>query len=198
MRANLHSSIFDGDMQRDVVDLSSYSHGSFFHGKSYLIRFIWILFSRVFFDSHIPYPSKLKSNLLRLFGAKVGQGLVIRPCVRIKQPWCLTIGDNVWVGEFVRIDNLVQIHLGSNVCLSQGSFLLTGNHDYSRSSFDLITGEIQLDDGVWIGANALVGPGVTCHSHAVLVAGSMAFNDLEAYQIYQGNPARIKRRRVFK
>ena len=177
------------------VDLSTFSNPTFSHGKSIVVRMLWTLVSRLFFNTWVPYPSILKAIILRLFGAKVGKGLVIRTHVRIKQPWRLSIGDYVWIGESVWIDNLVQVAIASNVCLSQGAFLLTGNHDYKSTSFDLITGEIHLESGVWIGAKALVGPGVRCMSHSVLAAGSTTFKDLEANKIYQGNPAEVKRER---
>ena len=177
------------------VDLSTFSNPTFSHGKSIVVRMLWMLVSRLIFNTWVPYPSILKAIILRLFGAKVGKGLVIRTHVRIKQPWRLTIGDHVWIGESVWIDNLVQVAIASNVCLSQGAFLLTGNHDYKSTSFDLITGEIHLESGVWIGAKALVGPGVRCMSHSVLAAGSTTFKDLEANKIYQGNPAEVKRER---
>ena len=177
------------------VDLSTFSNPTFSHGKSIVVRMLWVLVSRLFFNTWAPYPSILKAIILRLFGAKVGKGLVIRTHVRIKQPWRLSIGNHVWIGESVWIDNLVQVSIASNVCLSQGAFLLTGNHDYKSTSFDLITGEIHLESGVWIGAKALVGPGVRCMSHSVLAAGSTTFKDLEANKIYQGNPAEVKRER---
>ena len=177
------------------VDLSTFSNPTFSHGKSIVVRMLWMLVSRLFFNTWVPYPSTLKAIILRLFGAIVGKGLVIRTHVRIKQPWRLSIGDHVWIGESVWIGNLVQVAIASNVCLSQGAFLLTGNHDYKSTSFDLITGEIHLELGVWIGAKALVGPGVRCMSHSVLAAGSTTFKDLEANKIYQGNPAEVKRPR---
>ena len=177
------------------VDLSTFSNPTFSHGKSVVVRMLWMLVSRLFFNTWVPYPSTFKAIILRLFGAKVGRGLVIRTHVRIKQPWRMSIGDHVWIGESVWIDNLVQVAIASNVCLSQGAFLLTGNHDYKSTSFDLITGEIHLESGVWIGAKALVGPGVRCMSHSVLAAGSTTFKDLEANKIYQGNPAEVKRER---
>ena len=81
--------------------------------------------------------------------------------------------------------------------LAQGALLLTGNHNYSKPAFDLITGEITLEDGVWIGAKATVCPGVTCRSHAVLNVGSVASTELEAYGIYRGNPAmKVKQRQI--
>lgn len=176
--------------------LYNYNKANFLHGKSYIVRFSWIIISSVFFYSIIPYPSIIKCYLLRLFGAKVGKGVVIKPGVKIKQPWRLEIGDYCWIGEDVWIDNLVRVKLFSNVCLSQGALLLTGNHNYKKSEFDLMTGEIQLEDGVWIGAKALVGPGVNCLTHSVLVSGSVTFTRLEPYSIYQGNPASYKRKRV--
>jgi putative colanic acid biosynthesis acetyltransferase WcaF len=145
--------------------------------------------------SSLPYPSVFKVFLLKLFGAKIGKGVVIRTNVNIKQPWCLEFGDFVWIGEEVWIDNLVMVYIRDNVCISQGAMLLTGNHNYSKSSFDLITGEIILENGVWIGAKSIVGPGVKCSSHSILAVGSATFNNLDAYSIYQGNPAQFKRTR---
>jgi putative colanic acid biosynthesis acetyltransferase WcaF len=178
------------------VDLKSYSNSSFSHGKNIFFRFVWIICSSFFFKTDIPFPSKLKSFLLKLFGAEVGNGLIIRTNVNIKQPWCLKIGNNVWIGESVWIDNLVMVEIRDNVCISQGAMLLTGNHDYSKSSFDLITGQIYLDNGVWIGAKAIVGPNVHCGSHSVLSAGSTTFKNLESNSIYQGNPAQLKKQRI--
>jgi putative colanic acid biosynthesis acetyltransferase WcaF len=73
--------------------------------------------------------------------------------------------------------------------------LLCGNHDYKRSTFDLIVGNIMLEDGVWIGAKSVVCPGVVCRSHSVLSVGSVASAPLDAYGIYRGNPAvKVKER----
>ena len=122
-------------------------------------------------------------------GAKLGQGVFIQPSVNIKYPWNLTIGDDTWIGEGVWIDNLGKVSIGSNVCISQDSMLMCGNHNYKKSAFNLMVGEITIEDGVWVGAKCLVCPGVTLHSHAVLAVGSVASTDLETYSIYRGNPA---------
>ena len=131
-----------------------------------------------------------------LFGAKIGKVFYLHKKVNIKYPWNLEVGDNVWIGEDCWIDNLVKVKIHSNVCLSQGSMLLTGNHNYKKPAFDLIVGEIVLCDGVWIGAKAIVTAGVTCHSHAVLSVNSVATKDLEEYTIYSGNPCIPIRQRV--
>lgn len=176
------------------TDLNLYQNNSFNPGKS-CKRMIWYFISILFFKTLFPFPSNLKAKLLRLFGAKIGHGVVIKPDVNIKYPWFLHVSDYCWIGEGVWIDNLAQVTIGNNVCLSQGAYLLTGSHDYKKESFDLITKPILLEDGVWIGAKAIVSPGVTCHSHSVLAVGSIATNDLEPYYIYQGNPAIKKRER---
>jgi putative colanic acid biosynthesis acetyltransferase WcaF len=79
--------------------------------------------------------------------------------------------------------------IGDNVCISQGALLLTGSHDHTKPSFDFIANEITLEEGVWIGARAVVGGGVTCKSHSILGINSVAESDLQEYTIYKGNPA---------
>nr|WP_291750972.1 WcaF family extracellular polysaccharide biosynthesis acetyltransferase [Candidatus Sulfuricurvum sp. RIFRC-1] len=157
---------------------------------------VWYFIDMIFFKTLLPFPSGFKMSLLRFFGSKIGTGVVIKPNVHIKYPWFLTIGDHCWIGEGVWIDNLAQVTIGANVCLSQGSYLLTGSHDYKKNTFDLITRPITVEEGTWIGAKAIVCPGVTCHNHSVLAVGSVAVSNLEAYGIYQGNPAVKKRKRA--
>jgi putative colanic acid biosynthesis acetyltransferase WcaF len=179
------------------VRLDQYTIGTYKHG-SLAKRSLWLVTSLLFFQTQVPWPSALKRLLLRCFGAKVGHGVVIKPNTRIKYPWRLCVGEHAWIGETVWIDNLDRVTIGANCCISQGAYLLTGNHDYSKSTFNLITEPIILEEGVWIGAKAIVGPGVTCQSHSVLAAGSNTFADLKAMGIYQGNPATWKRQRDIK
>lgn len=177
------------------TDLSLFNNQHYNPGPV-LRRLSWYIANRLFLNTSVLYPSSFKCGVLRLFGATIGKSAVIKPNVNIKYPWFLSIGDNSWIGENVWIDNLVQVNIGANVCLSQGATLLTGNHDYKKESFDLITGEITLEDGVWIGAKSIVCPGVICKSHSVLGVSSVATKDMEAYSIYQGNPAMKVRNRI--
>ena len=173
----------------DQFDNSDYAPGP------WLTRVLWVLISGLFFQTWFPWPSALKRTLLRLFGAKVGRGVVLKPRVTIKYPWKLTVGDHCWIGEHVWIDNLGQVSIGNHCCLSQGALLLCGNHNYKKPTFDLMVGDIIIEDGVWIGAHASVGPGVICHSDSVLAMGSVATQDLDAWTVYQGQPARVKAKR---
>lgn len=148
----------------------------------------WYLTSLLFFRSGLMPISSVLVFLLRLFGAKIGKDVRIKPYIYVHYPWKLSVGDHSWLAE-CRIENLDQVSIGKNVCVSQQAMLLTGNHDYKKAGFDLITKPITLEDGVWIGAKAIVCPGIKAHSHAVLTVGSIATKDLAAYSIYQGNPA---------
>jgi len=170
------------------VDLSSFTNNEFEPG-AFLKRIIWYILSVLIFKSTWPWPSRYKVAVLRFFGANVGEGVVLKPSVSIKYPWFLSIGDNVWIGEKVWIDNLVEVQIASNTCISQGAMLLTGNHNFTKSTFDLMARPIYLEKGVWIGAQSIVCPGVTCFTHAVLSVGSVATKDLDPYCIYSGNPA---------
>ncbi|WNJ19271.1 WcaF family extracellular polysaccharide biosynthesis acetyltransferase [Pontibacter sp. G13] len=181
---------------RPTADLSTFDNSWYHPGKSGLTRLAWYFVNVLFFINPLNPFSGLKVRLLRMFGAHVGTGVVIKPAVNIKYPWMLTIGDHVWIGENVWIDNLTQVSLGDHTCISQGAMLLTGNHNYKRSSFDLMVGEIHLEAGAWIGAQCLVGPNVRVGSHAVLSAGSVTMKDLEPYQVYAGNPAAFVRERT--
>jgi putative colanic acid biosynthesis acetyltransferase WcaF len=178
------------------TDLSKYDN-SWYHPGRKVVCIVWYFVNVLFFASHIIPFSGLKIWLLRLFGAKVGCGVIIKPGVNIKYPWKLVIGDYSWIGEDVWIDNLEEVIIGSNICISQGAMLLTGNHNYKSEAFELIINPITLEEGVWIGAQAVVCPGVSCGSHSILTVGSVACKNLEPYSIYQGNPAVKTRNRIY-
>lgn len=178
------------------TDLSSYNNSWYKPGAGKIKMMIWYFVNVVFFINPLNPISGLKVLLLKMFGAKVGRGVVIKPNVNIKYPWLLEIGDYTWIGERVWIDNLAPVKIGKNCCLSQGSMLLCGNHNYKKPTFDLIVKGIILEDGAWVGAMSVVCPGVTLKSHAILTVQSVATETLEPYSLYKGNPAVKIRERV--
>jgi len=177
------------------VDLSSFSTGDFDRGASRVREAAWVLVSLVLFRACPLKLSALKCWVLRRFGARVGRGVVIKPEVKITFPWKLVLGNHVWLGEECWLLNLAPITIADHVCISQRAFLCTGNHDYQSPGFDLVTKPIQVDQGAWVGAGAVVGPGVTFGTHAILAAGSVAAKDLQPYGVYRGNPAVLVRQR---
>ena len=151
----------------------------------------------LFLRSFIP-GSLHRRLLLRLFGARIGTGVVIKPGVRVKFPWRLEIGEHSWIGEGVWIDNLAEVKIGAHCCLSQEAYLCTGSHDWSRTTFDLVTAPILIEEGAWIAARAVVAPGVVVGEGAVLGLASLASKSLEARGIYRGVPASLDRYRTIK
>ena len=170
------------------TDLSKYNNNNFKPGNIFL-RFFWYFINVIFFKSSFFPFNFLKIFLLQLFGCSLGKGVVIKPNVNIKYPWKLSLGNYVWIGESVWIDNLDNVTIGNHVCISQGAMLICGSHNYKKQSFDLITKEITLNDGVWIGAKSIILPGVVAESHAILSAGSVISKNLESFTVYKGNPA---------
>lgn len=180
-----------------VPSLSGYDNSWYDHGRGPLVRLLWIVMDALVMRNPLFLPSWPKRSLLRLFGARLGDGVAIKPCISIKHPWMLEVGDYAWIGEHAWIDNLCLVRIGANCCVSQGAMLLTGNHNYKSPGFDLITGEIELEEGSWVGARAIVCPGVTLRRGSILAVGSVAARDLEEFGIYQGNPAvKVRMRRI--
>ena len=177
------------------VDLSTYNNKEY-HSGNVLKKLIWYYVNLIVFQSGLFPIYIIKTFLLKLFGARIGKGVVIKPHVNIKYPWLLEIGNHVWIGEQVWIDNLAKVTIGDNVCISQGALLLCGNHDYKKTSFDLMVKPILIEEGAWVGAKSTVCGGVIVQSHAVLSVGSVATSSLGAFGIYSGNPAVKIRDRV--
>jgi len=179
------------------VDLSKFSNRDFNKGASIFKIIFWYFINALFIRPSIFPFMGFKLFLLRLFGAKIGKRTCLKPCVLIKSPWNLVIGDNCWIGEKVWIDNLDKVEIGNNVCISQGALLLTGNHDYKTTSMPYRNAPIIIEDGAWIGGRAIVCSGVTVHTNAILTVGSVATKDMEPNGIYQGNPAlKIRERKI--
>lgn len=175
-------------MRQHIQLRKAFDTGSFKPGATKAKLFLWYGVNTFFFRSGLIPFSNVLVFILRLFGAKIGRDVRIKPFVHIRYPWRFEMGDHSWLADCY-IDNLAPVRLGKNVCVSQGAMLLTGNHDFTKPAFDLITKPIVLEDGVWIGARSVVCPGVRGRSHAVLTVGSIATRDLDPYSVYRGNPA---------
>lgn len=158
-------------------------------------RLLWYVFSGLFKTAILP-SSIFRVFLLRIFGSEVGKGVVIRSGVKVKYPWRLKIGNHTWIGENVWIENLGNVEIGNNCCISQDAMLMGGNHNYKVNSFDLMVGDITIEDCCWVGARCLVAPGVTIGKYSVCGVNSIITKDTLKYGIYMGNPAILVRKRA--
>lgn len=180
------------------MDLSVPDNTEFDKGRSWFLIGLWHFFGAPVLRSNwLPFPS-LKTAVLRAFGASIGRGAYIKPGIHVKFPWYLKVGEYCWLGENVWIDNLAPVTIGSHVCVSQGVYLCTGNHDWSSRNMKLFRSSISLHDGCWVGARSLVGPGTVIGVGAIVTAGSVVTRSVPAGQIWGGNPARYVRDRVMR
>ena len=181
---------------RTTVQLRSYDNSWYYPGGSLLKRTLWFFVGQPLLRSAwIPF-SGLRVSLLRAFGAQIGQRVVIKPQVDVKYPWHLVIGDDCWIGERAWIDNLTTVRLGSNVCVSQGVYFCTGNHNWSDPSFALMVAPVELRDGAWAGAMCVLTPGTTLGEGAIAAAGAVVRGSVPDYEIHAGNPAQFVRQRI--
>jgi len=183
--------------QHLVQDLSKFRMPNNFRGRSAFVVQLWWIVQGTLFALSPQFMYGWRRWLLRLFGARIGKGVVIRPSVRITYPWKLTIGDYSWVGDFVELYTLGPIEIGRNAVVSQYSYLCTGSHDMTAISFDIFAKPIVIEDEVWVAAGVFVFPGVTIARGSVIAAKSIVRQSTEEYGVYAGTPLRfLKDRRT--
>lgn len=177
------------------VNLSRYDQSWFDPGRPKWVIMLWWLVQAMAFPLTLHAHHAPRRWLLRTFGARIGQGVVIRPTARFTYPWKVTIGDYSWVGDDVVFYSLEPITVGCHCVISQQSYLCTGSHDISDPAFGLKTGAIAIENGAWIAAGCWVGAGVTVGANAVIGARSSVWRSMPAGQICWGNPCQPRRLR---
>ena len=177
------------------VDLRKYDQSWFDRGRAGWYILLWWFVQAIAFPL-TPHPfNNLRCALLRLFGASIGKGVLIRPTARFTYPWKVTIGDYSWIGDDVVLYSLDHIHFGEHCVISQKSYLCTGTHDPQDPAFGLITASVIINNGVWIAADCFIGPGVEIGANALIGARSSVFKNMPAGFVCTGNPCRPRHRR---
>ncbi|EAW37463.1 hormogonium polysaccharide biosynthesis acetyltransferase HpsU [Lyngbya sp. PCC 8106] len=178
------------------VDLRQYDQSNFDRGKPGWFILLWWFVQAVTFPLTLHSLSGIRCWILRRFGAKIGQGVLIRPTARITYPWKVTIGNYSWIGDDVVLYSLDQINIGQHCVISQKSYLCTGSHEITDPAFGLKTASISLEDGAWVAADCFVAPGVVIGSNAVIAARSSVFSDMPPGQVCIGTPCRPRYARL--
>lgn len=166
-------------MQRN---LSAFTGGGGLTTTNKFRLIIWAFLQNTIFKSFF-FHSKLRVMALRVLGASIGTGVQIRRGVKIHFPWNLTVGDDCWIGEEAWIINHEKITIGSNVCISQGSVISSGGHNFRSLSLEFAHKPIEINDGAWICLDAKVLPGVTIGKCSVVAAGEIARKTLPDYSM---------------
>ncbi|MBY0424720.1 MAG: putative colanic acid biosynthesis acetyltransferase [Cytophagales bacterium] len=176
-------------------DLSKFKVPQDFRGKPGWYVQLWWTTQALFFK---PSPQILygwRRFLLRLFGASIGKGCIIRPSAHVTYPWKVTIGDYSWIGDDVVLYSLGEIRIGKNAVVSQKSYLCGGGHDYEALDFPIYQKPIIIEDECWVATDVFVGPGVCIGKGAVIGARSSVFKNVEGGKVYMGNPLRFVKNR---
>jgi len=176
-------------LTRRYQDLSLF--GGTARGRAAWRAQLWWLFEALFV---LPTPQFLfgwRRFALILFGARIGQHVLIRPGVRVTYPWNLTIGDYVWIGDNSSLYSVAEISIGSHSVISQETYLCAGTHDYRDLSFPFVSAPITIGSECWIAARVFVGPGIEIGQGSVVGAGSIVMQSVGAGQVVAGNPVKV-------
>jgi hypothetical protein len=111
---------------------------------SWYVQFWWI------FDALFVRPTPQiffawRRFALRLFGARIGKNVLIRPGVRVTYPWRLVVGNNCWIGDDAIFYTIDEITLGDHTVVSQDAYLCAGTHDPREISFPVVASPITID-----------------------------------------------------
>jgi len=175
---------------KTVQNLKSFRLPANFRGRpAWFVQWWWLIEATLFRWS----PQMLygfRSRLLRLFGARIGKGVLVRPTVEITYPWKLTIGDYCWIGDHVTLYTLGEIEIGDNAVVSQHSYLCSASHDYTRPTFDIFAAPVHIGPEAWLAAGVFVAPGVSIGRGAVIGAKSLVLKDMPEMTVCAGHPAK--------
>ena len=178
----------------EPIDLTQAGAGNFKRTRSRALEALWILVEFLLVSNPLQLSSRIRRSVLRLFGARIGANVIMRPRLRVKFPWNLEVGDNCWIGEGVWIHNQGLVMIEDNAIVSQEAFVTTGSHDINES-MDLVVKPIIIRQGAWVTTRCIVLQGVEIGQNAILTPGSVANKSMPPASIYGGNPADFVRER---
>jgi putative colanic acid biosynthesis acetyltransferase WcaF len=171
-------------------NLKTFRMSKGFRGKSKFIVQSWRMVQGALFRLSPQFMYGWRRFLLRLFGAIIGENVLIRPTVKILYPWKLIVGDWSWIGDEVTLYNMETINIGENCVISQKSYLCTSSHDYTKSSFEIFAQPIDIKNETWIASDVFIAPGVTIGQGTVVGFRSTVNKDLPPQMVCYGNPAK--------
>lgn len=148
------------------------------------------------FCSWTPKPANAwRLLILRSFGAAVGPNAFVHQRARIAVPWHLEMQERATLGDRANIYALAPIVIGKGATIAQEAYICAGTHNFSSDRMELLTREIQIGEGAFVGARAFVMPGVRIGEYAVVGACSVVTRDVPPWKIVAGNPAQVVKER---
>lgn len=148
----------------------------------------------------MPYflGNKWRVFILSRFGMRHEGHIGVYPSVKVWAPWNVTMGSWVAIDDAVNLYSADKINIGTKVAISREAFICTASHDITKPNRPLVTAPITICDGVWIGARAIILPGVTIGEGAVVAAGAVVTKNVAPFSVVGGNPAKFIKMREMK
>lgn len=139
------------------------------------------------------FPSHAVRMLLyrRVFGVVVGETTSVHRRCRFYRPTGVQIGRHTVINREVMLDGRMGLVIGDSVSISEGTAIFTLEHDPNSVSFENRGAAVRVGDFVFLGARAMILPGVTIGEGAVVAAGAVVTKDVEPYTIVGGVPAKL-------
>jgi len=177
-------------------DLTRFHVPPGFRGRNALVVQLWWLVQALLFHPSPQIFFGWRRFLLRLFGANVGRGVLIRSSAEFTYPWRISIGDFSWIGDGAILYSLAEISIGAHSVVSQYCYLCAGSHDPHTASFDIVGKPISIGSQCWLATDVFVAPGISIGDATIVGARSTVLHDLPPAMICYGYPARPVRPRV--
>jgi putative colanic acid biosynthesis acetyltransferase WcaF len=174
-----------------IQDLCHFRPPDGYRGRPSWFVQLWWLFDALFVRPTPQVFYAWRRFALRLFGAKVGSKVLIRPGVQVTFPWKISIGDYCWIGDNATLYSVDEITIGEHSVVSQDVYLCAATHDHCDISFPVVASPIIVGPECWIAARAFVGPGVQIGRGAVVGACSLLLADVQPETIVAGVPAKV-------
>ena len=143
-------------------------------------------------QAHPTDPDIARYLLAQVIGS-VGEGVDIRPPLRVDYGHNITIGDGSWVNFGLTALDVAPIVIGQDVLIGPNCSLYTAIQPGPRRAKWESAAPITLEDNVWLGGSVVVCPGVTIGENSIIGAGAVVTRDIPANSIAVGNPARVIR-----
>lgn len=177
-------------MSLNLQNLAAFRLPPGFRGRGVVTVQLWWVTQSLLFHASPQFLYGWRRWLLRRFGAEIGEGVIIRPSVRITYPWKVRIGDRSQIGDRAELYSLGEIHIGSDVVVSQDCYICTGGHDPARADFAIYQAPVVIEDEVWLAAGCFVMPGVRLGRGSFAMVRSLLTRDTQEASVNAGQPAR--------
>ena len=164
--------------------------------KEAIIIRLWGVFWFLFLWWTPNFFNRFRLLCLRMFGAQIHGRPFVYSSARIYAPFNLELHDRSCIGPNTNVYCLGRVVLGRLAVISQETMLCGGTHDFTSPRMPLLVGDINLGDDAFVGARALILPGVTIGEGAVVGAGAVVTKDVAARTVVGGNPAKLLKKRV--